>query len=641
MPYNIRNLTTTEYPVSKEMRALISALPAFADARRNFPSDDTIVPTTITSNAIKLFNSMALPMEEMRLDIKEIIRNPYIRFPNYTNTSLDIIYAVIIGATLQINTLTGNADTIDIDVVDQFHDFIYGKANIQTLISPGTPTLLLDRQIGTDRLTGNLLVEWVSVNDNYLLPTQYVVSNVLDSGKYKGKIVIIDVSIPLDQEFKVHYVTHEVAFKQEVLHATSNQLVFRKLYADVKINSISYKPTRHHIFNEYDEIGLLLNESRVGGETNEQYQKRLSDTYLFNRNATKTGLRHALANSLFLIRHTEWPNTQTSITLDHPYEHPIYIDFVPIEIYKNLTVQNISSGGIIGVDNSIQWTLPLVPASHIPVEVTFEIVYDGIEPLHTSYVPYSMDKMTNPSYITPVDTPFRIIPEQHIYRTANNYIQGTLRVFIDGIEAPAIELGHNSFELTIDIDEDQVVTCTYVSANNRLMVDLNDRHCNIALLTKPIISTRADVYVNTTYPQLDLEHKLAFNPNELLARIRAVLRRQVREVPGAPSQQVAVINFGSWSLDLSTRSLTRDGEVVTLTTGEFAVLKALVQHPREPLTRDKLMNLARGREWGAMERSIDVQVSRLRRLIEENPAHARYIQTVWGVGYVFVPDGAA
>ena len=65
-----------------------------------------------------------------------------------------------------------------------------------------------------------------------------------------------------------------------------------------------------------------------------------------------------------------------------------------------------------------------------------------------------------------------------------------------------------------------------------------------------------------------------------------------------------------------------------------------VTDPREPLTRDKLMNLARGREWGAMERSIDVQVSRLRRLIEENPARARYIQTVWGVGYVFVPDGA-
>lgn len=132
-----------------------------------------------------------------------------------------------------------------------------------------------------------------------------------------------------------------------------------------------------------------------------------------------------------------------------------------------------------------------------------------------------------------------------------------------------------------------------------------------------------------------------FNPKELLARIKAVLRRQNREVPGAPSQQVEVVEFGSWSLDLSTRTLKKDGNVVTLTTGEFSVLKALVQHPREPLTRDKLMHLARGREWGAMERSIDVQVSRLRRLIEDNPSKARYIQTVWGIGYCFVPDGAS
>jgi len=129
-----------------------------------------------------------------------------------------------------------------------------------------------------------------------------------------------------------------------------------------------------------------------------------------------------------------------------------------------------------------------------------------------------------------------------------------------------------------------------------------------------------------------------FNPKELLARIKAVLRRQNRELPGAPSHQLEVVEFGPWTLDLSTRTLKRD--VVTLTTGEFSVLKALVQHPREPLTRDKLMNLARGREWGAMERSIDVQVSRLRRLIEDNPSQARYIQTVWGVGYVFVPDEA-
>ncbi|MNC18693.1 two-component system, OmpR family, phosphate regulon response regulator OmpR [Pseudomonas linyingensis] len=132
-----------------------------------------------------------------------------------------------------------------------------------------------------------------------------------------------------------------------------------------------------------------------------------------------------------------------------------------------------------------------------------------------------------------------------------------------------------------------------------------------------------------------------FNPRELLARIRAVLRRQAPVVPGAPGSEEETVSFGDYQLNLGTRELSRGGEVHMLTTGEFAVLKALVQHAREPLTRDKLMSLARGREWDALERSIDVQISRLRRLIEPDPSKPRYIQTVWGVGYVFVPDGSA
>ncbi|MCO3776403.1 two-component system response regulator OmpR [Pseudomonas aeruginosa] len=133
-----------------------------------------------------------------------------------------------------------------------------------------------------------------------------------------------------------------------------------------------------------------------------------------------------------------------------------------------------------------------------------------------------------------------------------------------------------------------------------------------------------------------------FNPRELLARIKAVLRRQAPLVPGAPAGADEVVTFfGDYQLFLATRELKKGDEVHMLTTGEFAVLKALVQHAREPLTRDKLMNLARGREWDALERSIDVQISRLRRLIEPDPSKPRYIQTVWGVGYVFVPDGNA
>ncbi len=131
-----------------------------------------------------------------------------------------------------------------------------------------------------------------------------------------------------------------------------------------------------------------------------------------------------------------------------------------------------------------------------------------------------------------------------------------------------------------------------------------------------------------------------FNPRELLARIHAVLRRQGSKPPGAPEDEVEIIRFGNIEVDLAARTLKRGDELQPLTTGEFAVLKVLLQHPRQPLSRDKLMTLARGREQGPFDRAIDVQVSRLRKLVEADPAQPRYLQTVWGFGYVFVPDGA-
>jgi two-component system, OmpR family, phosphate regulon response regulator OmpR len=131
-----------------------------------------------------------------------------------------------------------------------------------------------------------------------------------------------------------------------------------------------------------------------------------------------------------------------------------------------------------------------------------------------------------------------------------------------------------------------------------------------------------------------------FNPRELVARIQAVLRRVPEPPPpGAPTADQQVVTFGTFSFNLAARSLARNGTNLALTTGEYALLKVLVQYPRTPLSRDKLMELARGREFGAFDRSIDVQISRLRKLIEADPAKPAYIQTVWGYGYVFIPDG--
>ena len=131
-----------------------------------------------------------------------------------------------------------------------------------------------------------------------------------------------------------------------------------------------------------------------------------------------------------------------------------------------------------------------------------------------------------------------------------------------------------------------------------------------------------------------------FNPRELVARIHAVLRRQnERLMPGAPTPSGRVA-FGPFLLDPAARTLVDGERTIHLTTGEFSLVMVFSRHPRQPLAREKLMHLARGRDHDVFDRAIDVQVSRLRKLIEPDPANPRYIQTVWGFGYVFVPaDG--
>ena len=130
-----------------------------------------------------------------------------------------------------------------------------------------------------------------------------------------------------------------------------------------------------------------------------------------------------------------------------------------------------------------------------------------------------------------------------------------------------------------------------------------------------------------------------FNPRELLARIQAVLRRRSPLLPaGSPDAKGEVITFGEYQLDTSSRQLLKKEESISLTSGEFALLQVMATRPRQPLSRDKLMELTRGRELDVFDRSIDVQISRLRKIIEPDATSPRFIQTVWGFGYVFVPD---
>lgn len=129
-----------------------------------------------------------------------------------------------------------------------------------------------------------------------------------------------------------------------------------------------------------------------------------------------------------------------------------------------------------------------------------------------------------------------------------------------------------------------------------------------------------------------------FGPRELLARLRALLRRP-HAAALAPASAADRLGFGPFVLDLAGRRLLRDGQEVALTSGDYELLLAFVQHPGRVLSRDWLIDQLKGYDRDPFDRSIDSRVTRLRRKIETDPAQPRHIRTVRGEGYLFHPNG--
>lgn len=151
-----------------------------------------------------------------------------------------------------------------------------------------------------------------------------------------------------------------------------------------------------------------------------------------------------------------------------------------------------------------------------------------------------------------------------------------------------------------------------------------------------IVSARGDEVDRVVGLELGADDYLAkpFGPRELLARVRAVLRRSGD--PGAPPGTQA-LTFGPFRLHLNNHVLSRDGADIPLTSGEFNLLRVLLEHADQVLSRDHLMSLLKGYERSPFDRSIDVRVTRLRRKIEPRPESPVYLRTVWGEGYLFTP----
>lgn len=130
-----------------------------------------------------------------------------------------------------------------------------------------------------------------------------------------------------------------------------------------------------------------------------------------------------------------------------------------------------------------------------------------------------------------------------------------------------------------------------------------------------------------------------FNPRELLARVRAVLRRSGESAPSEKEAAEGSLDFDGWNLDLVRRKLqSPEGRDIELTAAEFDLLAVFAKRPKRVLSRDQLLDLTKGRSASPFDRTIDVQLSRLRRKLEKDPRNPTLIKTVRGVGYIFACD---
>jgi two-component system phosphate regulon response regulator OmpR len=167
---------------------------------------------------------------------------------------------------------------------------------------------------------------------------------------------------------------------------------------------------------------------------------------------------------------------------------------------------------------------------------------------------------------------------------------------------------------------------------------LRERHATIAVVMLTSASTVVDRIVGLEMGADDYIPK-PFDPRELVARVKSVLRRT--SIAGRAEIGAERVRIGRCVLDLAAHRLTDEsGEDVAMSPLEFDLLKAFAEHPNRPLSRERILNLNRPRDWDPFDRSVDLRIMRVRKKVEPDPEHPRFIRTVRNEGYIFVPDGA-
>lgn len=202
----------------------------------------------------------------------------------------------------------------------------------------------------------------------------------------------------------------------------------------------------------------------------------------------------------------------------------------------------------------------------------------------------------------------------------------------EGFDVEAVEDGIAMDQYLAQYEVDLVILDLMLPGEDGLSIG---RRLNQQGLPIIILSARGDELDRIVGLEMGAADYLAkpFNPRELLARIRSVLRRGERVE--AESDTDHKFTFGPFELDIDKHRLTKDKQEISLTVGQFTLLRIFLEHTDRVLSRDMLLNMSKGYERSPTDRSIDICIGRLRRKIEPNPSEPIYLRTIWGVGYIF------
>jgi len=205
----------------------------------------------------------------------------------------------------------------------------------------------------------------------------------------------------------------------------------------------------------------------------------------------------------------------------------------------------------------------------------------------------------------------------------------------EGYDVEAVENGTTMDQYLAGHDVDLVILDLMLPGEDGLSIGRRLRHQeNLPII---ILSARGEELDRIVGLEMGADDYLIkpFNPRELLARIRSVLRRCKEEKQSLSSSENLKLLFGPFCLDVHRHKLTRDHQEILLTTGEFTLLRIFLEHPDRVLNRDTLLEMTKGYDHSPLDRSIDVCVGRLRRKIELDPSKPVYLRTIWGAGYMF------